>query len=338
MPYSIYIVDASTVSVSGGKTLSGVTQGDGSHLVGETITLSTRAFRPISINDDDTSFGDNDTGQTLNGSQTVNGVTYGGGQIVEAEYGFTATDPDGNVYRLIGFNVRNDSPGFGSIEGLAIVGPQGGFPPAGVPLTVTSNQEGPNFQETTYATPICFVSGTLIETPGGAVPVECLSPGDVVTTINGPRILRWTGRRLMPAIGRHAPVVFGPGTLGNARPLRVSPQHRLWVSDWRAQMLCGVDAVLIPARDFVSGGLARQVEGGVVRYHHLLFDRHAIVLSDGVPSESFQPGPDSLRGLDESARAALLARCRGLAWNPDSYGPAAATDIRGKAARALLAA
>ena len=39
------------------------------------------------------------------------------------------------------------------------------------------------------------------------------------------------------------PVEFAPGAIGNARPLRVSPQHRILLNDWRAQVFFGEDEV-----------------------------------------------------------------------------------------------
>jgi hypothetical protein len=42
------------------------------------------------------------------------------------------------------------------------------------------------------APPVCFVAGTLIATPSGAVPVERLRPGDLVATWDeGAQPVRW---------------------------------------------------------------------------------------------------------------------------------------------------
>ena len=68
----------------------------------------------------------------------------------------------------------------------------------------------------------CFVAGTRIETARGAVAVEDLVPGDLITTRdNGLQPLRWIGRTTVPARGDHAPIRFAPGAIGNRRALKV---------------------------------------------------------------------------------------------------------------------
>ena len=41
-------------------------------------------------------------------------------------------------------------------------------------------------------------------------------------------------------------------------------------------------------------------------YVHILFDRHQIVLSDGIWTESFQPGDHSLAGIGSEQRDEIL--------------------------------
>ncbi|MEM8852042.1 MAG: Hint domain-containing protein, partial [Pseudomonadota bacterium] len=43
-----------------------------------------------------------------------------------------------------------------------------------------------------------------------------------------------------------------------------------------------------------------------VTYIHLLFDRHEIIFSDGIPSESFYPGKWALAGLSLACRLDLI--------------------------------
>jgi hypothetical protein len=155
----------------------------------------------------------------------------------------------------------------------------------------------------------CFTHGTLIDTPEGPRPIESLAPGDLVTTLsNGSQTLRWVGSRALPhAVLRRNPALWPvrieTGTLGNARPLLVSPQHRMLVSDWRAQVYFGEDQVLIAAKALENGSTIRQVlpEGGIV-YCHLLFDQHEVILAEGALSESFHPGETGLDLLDAAQR------------------------------------
>ena len=218
--YSIFVLGESRITVSGGGQLDGVTQGDGSHLVGRTVTLNSNAWTEVQIRDNgDNDFSDNDTDQRLQGSQTIDGVTYANNTVVEAEYGVTLSDGV-NTWTAIGFNLNNSSPAYATIEGLAFIGGPGGFPPVGVPLTVIASQEGPGFDSGAYATPICFDRGTLIATSRGPRPIESLRPGDLVRTAdNGLQPVRWTGRRHAISAGRFAAVEIGAGSGGAGRPL-----------------------------------------------------------------------------------------------------------------------
>ncbi len=336
MDYDIYILDESDLTIVGG-VLDGVNQGDGSHLNGATITLNSGAWRAISITDNDGNFQDSDSSQQLNGAQAIDGTTYADGSMVEAEYGLELSDGT-NTWTVVGFNVNNSSPSYATVEGLAFVGGPGGFPPVGVPLTVTRTFEGPNFAASSYATPICFASGTQIATPTGLRLVEDIAVGDLVLTdANGPQPVRWRAQRALPATGRLAPILFLAHAIGNTRVLRVSPQHRMQISDWRAQLWFGADAVLVPAKDLVNGETILRDEGGTVCYHHLMFDTHEIIFAEGVATESFHPGAAGLSTLEQAAREELFAIFPELADNPDAYGPSVLPDVRGRQA-ALLAA
>lgn len=334
--YGIYVLGKSYVTLSGGKDLDGVTQGDGSHLVGETLTISEPAWHEVSVTDDDFAFSDNDHSQRLDGEQSIDDVMRADGSTLEAEYEFTVTDGD-RTWTIIGFNVNNTDPAYSSVEGLAFVGDPGDFPPVGTPLTITEARDYPEYLVEDYVTPICFASGTLIETPEGPRRVEDLRPGDCVTTLrDGAQSIRWHGHRTFAATGARAPIHFAPGAIGNARALRVSPQHRMLVTGWRADLLFGEDEVLIAAKDFVNDTTVRRQSGGFVTYHHLLFDTHQIVFAEGVPAESLHPGATAMDSLDRAARDEVLSMFPELAADPAAYGAPAAARLRSFEARALL--
>jgi hypothetical protein len=332
--YGIYVLGESQLTISNGRILDGVTQGDGSHLAGQTITLNSNAWRQILINDNNASFDDNDTSQTLAGAQSVDGTSFASGTRVEAEYTLVVTHA-GQNYTLVGFNLNNSSPAYATIEGLAFIGGPGGFPPVGVPLRVTSTREGPtNFQATQYATPICFASGTRIAVPGGTRAVEDLRPGDRVCTLHhGVQRLVWCGASLHAGQGAAAPVRFAAGAIGNDRALTVSPQHRIWQASARAELFLGAAEVLIPALHFLGRPGVARVIGGSVRYHHLMCEDHEVLFAEDAPSESFHPGPQALKALDPAARQDL-ERCHPGA----GFGTTVARPLRRHESAAVLAA
>lgn len=103
--------------------------------------------------------------------------------------------------------------------------------------------------------PPCFTAGTRIETPDGAQRIEDLEIGDlVVTKDHGPQMIRWIGRREVAGQGDFAPILFKAGSIGNTADLRVSPQHRMLLQDWRAELFFGEDEVLIPANKLCNDG------------------------------------------------------------------------------------
>jgi len=148
----------------------------------------------------------------------------------------------------------------------------------------------------------CFVSGTLIKTPAGEVPVECLQPGDLVDTHDdGPQPLRWIGKRQAPAEGSFAPIHIAANTFGVHRDLLLSPMHRVLIRDSLAELLFGDVEVLVAARDLVNDRSVRRLEGGTVEYVHILFDKHQVVFSEGLPTESFLPGPQTTKSFEVEA-------------------------------------
>ena len=140
----------------------------------------------------------------------------------------------------------------------------------------------------------CFVAGTLIATPDGERAAETLMPGDLVLTQDdGPQPLRWIGSRTVAATGKFAPIHIRAGTFGAHRDLLVSPLHRVLIRDSLAEILFGEAEVLVAARDLINDRSVTRREGGEVKYVHLMFDRHQVVFSEGLETESFLPGPQT---------------------------------------------
>jgi hypothetical protein len=162
----------------------------------------------------------------------------------------------------------------------------------------------------------CFTRGTMILTPRGEVPVETLRPGDLVTTRdNGPQPVLWVASRALDAAELEAgpdqrPIRIEAGAFGQDAPLILSPQHGL--------LLTGPDGrdQLVRARHLAQlrGGAVRVMNGcREVQYFHLLFETHQLVWANGLPAESFYPGPMALGGLTPQSRAALFADFPGFA-------------------------
>ncbi|MFN3278087.1 MAG: Hint domain-containing protein [Paracoccus hibiscisoli] len=164
---------------------------------------------------------------------------------------------------------------------------------------------------------VCFAHGTLIETPDGAVPVQDLRVGDLVMTRDhGPQPLRWTGSQHLSAamLRRHprlVPVRIRAGALGAGSPaqdLVVSPQHRVLVRSRIAQRMFGTTEVLVAAKQLlVLDGFDLATDLTEVTYHHVMFDQHEVVTSNGAETESLYAGAQALRMVGPAARDELMA-------------------------------
>lgn len=162
---------------------------------------------------------------------------------------------------------------------------------------------------------VCFASGTMIATPGGAVPVEDLKVGDLVQTLDhDAQPLVWVGRHTLSQDHlhqneNHRPIRIPQGALGHDLPERdlvVSPQHRVLIASRAAERLFGHSQALVAATHLVGvNGIAR--EGcDQVTYHHIMCADHQIVFSDGAPTETMYAGKMALKSLPADSRAELL--------------------------------
>lgn len=190
---------------------------------------------------------------------------------------------------------------------------------------------------------MCFVNGTLIQTDAGDVPVEELQAGDrVLTRDHGWQKVVWVGARQMSGLpaARHAPIRIAAGVFGKglpARDLLVSPQHRILLGDWRAELLFGVPEILVAAKHLVNDTTVR-VDGtkDSFSYHHFLFKRHETVFSEGLPTENFHPGAMALSALDHAALAEILELFPELATETPDVGETSHIALKAYEARALL--
>ncbi len=197
------------------------------------------------------------------------------------------------------------------------------------------------FVKVTTTTAPCFVAGTEIVTQSGLKKVEALMPGDMVLTRdNGFQPLLWIGTTTRQATGCDAPIRLAKNALGNHEAVEFSPNHRILIKSSQAAMLFGESEVLVKAKDLVNGDtITVREDHGSVTYVHILFDRHEIVRANGLDSESYHPGQETLDSFDAETRDEILR----LMPNSDAlmgygFGPSARVSLRKYEAEALMAA
>ena len=182
---------------------------------------------------------------------------------------------------------------------------------------------------------VCFTRGSRILTAEGEKAIEDLAAGDLVLTMDhGYQPIRWIGSSIVEGKGRFAPIVIEAGTLGNTRALRVSPQHRMLLSGWQAELLFDEPEVLVAAKMLVNDQTIRAEDVDQVEYFHMLFDAHEIVYAEGAPSESFHPGHVGWGALAEAAREEILSLFPQLEdMDFTAYGPSARRSLTAPEAR-----
>jgi hypothetical protein len=132
--------------------------------------------------------------------------------------------------------------------------------------------------------PVCFVSGTLIQTARGEVAVEDLKVGDMAVTASGEaRPVIWIGSRTIKRPSReHGPVRVAAGAFGDSRPTRdltLSPGHAVGVKV--------MDHVLIPIGKLINGATIARVDVDEVTYWHVELESHDVLMAENLPCESY---------------------------------------------------
>ena len=195
--------------------------------------------------------------------------------------------------------------------------------------------------------PVCFCSGTDIATPNGLRRVETLRSGDSVLTEDGRTAqIAWVGLSTYStkALARDPslrPVRIPANAFGHGLPvldLDVSPQHRIVVDGAECELLFGTPRSFVIARHLL-GTIAHtpEIEGSVT-YVHLLLDTHEIVVSNGLPSESFQPARRMLELMTGESRDRLNAALEVLGAEAMLTRPDALQTLSSREARVFLEA
>lgn len=191
---------------------------------------------------------------------------------------------------------------------------------------------------------LCFTPGTRIETVSGPREISALVPGDLVLTHDaGPQPLRWISRtemspsrlRLMPHL---RPICIRKGAIAPNVPDRdmiVSPQHRMLISGWKAELLHGASEVLVPAKSLLDDRSVRPANHQAgASYIHLLFDRHHVITANGALTESLHAGELDKSELAPEARDELLTMFPDLSWLGRGFGPLARPSLSVQEGRA----
>ncbi|WP_313137170.1 Hint domain-containing protein [Paracoccus jeotgali] len=254
------------------------------------------------------------------------GETIGAGAILTYKAGTVSeiADRDGNLYFVFAPHISDgesyDIQAVGGDRTIFVIADKGSPPldpslrydwmgPFSRPSIPTNHSEPP--------TAPCFATGTLIATANGMRAVETLVAGDLVRTRDrGLRPVAWAGGRHLPARELDAaphlrPILIRAGALGPGLPahdLNVSPQHRVLIHSKIAARLVGQAEALVAAKHLTGlPGIAVLNPGGGIGYHHLLFDRHELVWSNGCWTESLFTGPQAMAALGSAARREIRA-------------------------------
>jgi hypothetical protein len=134
----------------------------------------------------------------------------------------------------------------------------------------------------------CFLRGTRIRTQNGDVPVETLTVGDLVQTLDGTlKPIKWIGRQIIERSSSRAwrdmaPVRVARSALGHLVPendLYLSPTHALYI-----------DGLLVPVKTLINGRTITQasVDGDAIEYFHIQLASHDVVLAEGAPAETLR--------------------------------------------------
>lgn len=194
---------------------------------------------------------------------------------------------------------------------------------------------------------MCFTPDAQIRTAGGYRNILDLHAGDTIITLdNGPKSLHWMAHSHLDCARLNrdpglAPIRISAGALGAGQPraaLTVSPQHRVLITGWRAELLFGSSEVLVPAKALINGTTITQMPSDrPAHYIHLLFEQHEIIDSSGLWTESLYPAQLDAAYMETAARQELHRIFPDLHHLTHAYGPLARHALTVREARLLAA-
>lgn len=279
-----------TVTLGAGDDI--ITGGSGDDVFGLTDTGGADTITDFDINDDDNNGFFNDQ---LDVSDLTGGT--GSGGAIRA-WDVDVTD-DGNGNALLSFPNGESLVLQGVAPAQISTAPQ--LFSAGIP---------------------CFTPSVRIATHRGLVRAGDIQVGDLLQTVdNGYQPVIWVAQKTLSplalGINPHLrPYLITPDSpLCPERPMLVSPQHRLLIrrNTFETPLTDGeafISAKLLSEQDTNCEQVVRPNRS--VTYVHLMTERHEAIFAEGVPTETFWPGPQAIKSLNTEERAELLALFPGL--------------------------
>ena len=309
----------STTNLLGGTPIT-TGRTNGGQQNNQSYTIGTEAAQNILIDDqsDDVFEDDQERLQFLTEPLTVNGFDYPVGTQVQNEFVLTTNliDANGDPIQII---VLRFDPfgGTGSNSQMSTTAYTLTAPVAdGTTFTITGTSDRvTGTSAPTYSSFVCYAAGTLVQTDAGEVPIETLSVGDLVMTLdNGLQPIRWIGARSLSKaelqVNPHLqPIRIAAGAIAQNVPIRdlvVSPQHRIFVRSKIAQRMFDAPEVLVHAKhllDLPGVEIAHDLQG--VTYVHAMCDAHEIIVAEGAFAETLYTGPEAMKALTPEAVAEI---------------------------------
>lgn len=214
--------------------------------------------------------------------------------------GYYYTAPNGNTYAI--YQSQNTPTSFFIPYNAAEYDLAAVFPSGSNAVSVTAQAD--DFEPT--GNPLCFLAGTSIQTPGGEVAVETLTPGDRICLADGGIVdVKWIGRQTVSTrfgtADRLHLVRIAAGSLGNGLPhsdLTVTADHGMVL-----------DGVICHAGALVNGTTITAVPmaelGARYTVYHVETEAQEVILANGAPSETYIDNV-SRRAFDNYAEFAAL--------------------------------
>ncbi len=170
---------------------------------------------------------------------------------------------------------------------------------------------------------VCYLAGTLIDTPDGPVPVERLRPGDAIHVFHDRQkrveYLRWVGRKSVTATSPDDwPIRIRPHTFGENCPFQ-----DLYVTEEHCLFLKGA---FVPARMLVNDHTITREERTAYDIYHIETYEHRIISANGALSETY---------LDTGNRSSFITPDDTASLQPQTASPSQTKDWAHDAAAPL---